>query len=69
MERGNGAEGLAPPTAKFCFSLFGPFGDGRGSEWYCVWPLAVPKHDRENLTPLWWPQMDVRRTLRSVLLL
>lgn len=22
MERGNGAEGLAPPTAKFCFSPF-----------------------------------------------
>lgn len=69
VERGNGAEGLAPPAAKFFLSLW-VFRSGRRTAWVIVHLASrCANDDRAKLTPLWWGQMEMRLVSLSALLL
>lgn len=71
LERGNGAEGLAPPAAKsffFFFSLpLGFCGHDGGARWVTVRLVSCcAKDDWAKLTPQWWGHMQVSLALLSV---
>lgn len=71
VERGNGAEGLAPPAAKFFFffsSLPLGFSVGtadRASD-SAFGPHAVPRMTEQNEPLQWWGQMEMRLVSFSV---